>query len=257
MNEDKPINRRRFFREGLRELLKPLSNAIEPIEEAAKHFDRMTRAAAAAAAASGARPASGSASAGSRANPGAVDVPIRPGSRANPGATDVPIRPGSPGKIPLNVWLRPPGALPERQFLDTCSRCGTCVSVCPVECIQIDSSGQIAGGAPHINPDEKACIVCEGLQCTAGCPSGALRPLAVGEIRMGTAIWHSQPCLRSAGEECRICVDQCPLGSAAIELLDGRIVVHPFGCVGCGVCQQECPTNPRSIIVIPIAAKSP
>jgi hypothetical protein len=31
MSDDKPIDRRRFFREGLRELLKPLANAIDPV----------------------------------------------------------------------------------------------------------------------------------------------------------------------------------------------------------------------------------
>src|SRR5215208_425453 len=36
---DRPMDRRRFFREGLRELLKPLSKAAEPIERALKEFE--------------------------------------------------------------------------------------------------------------------------------------------------------------------------------------------------------------------------
>ena len=37
-----PVNRRRFFREGLRELLKPLANAIDPVHEAVKQFEAMS-----------------------------------------------------------------------------------------------------------------------------------------------------------------------------------------------------------------------
>ena len=73
---------------------------------------------------------------------------------------------------------------------------------------------------------------------------------------MGTAVWRSSSCLRSTGDSCTICIDKCPLGSAAIELKSGRVAVKPLGCIGCGVCQQECPTSPKSIVVIPISAKT-
>src|SRR3954469_21069777 len=43
MSDEKPINRRRFFREGLRELLRPLANAIEPIEKVSKHIGNLER----------------------------------------------------------------------------------------------------------------------------------------------------------------------------------------------------------------------
>ena len=42
---------------------------------------------------------------------------------------------------------------------------------------------------------------------------------------------------------------------AALELLDGRINVKEDGCTGCGVCQHDCPTMPRSITVIPKSAR--
>ena len=32
-DDERPIDRRRFFRQGLRELLKPLSKAVEPLHE--------------------------------------------------------------------------------------------------------------------------------------------------------------------------------------------------------------------------------
>ena len=41
MPDERHVNRRRFFREGLRELLKPLSKAVEPIQEVARHFNEL------------------------------------------------------------------------------------------------------------------------------------------------------------------------------------------------------------------------
>jgi NAD-dependent dihydropyrimidine dehydrogenase PreA subunit len=68
---------------------------------------------------------------------------------------------------------------------------------------------------------------------------------------MGTAAWNSESCLRTSGEDCSICVDHCPLGTYAIELINRDVVVHEKGCIGCGVCQHDCPTSPKSITVVP------
>src|SRR3954464_15124608 len=112
MADDRPIDRRRFFREGLRELLKPLSNATEPIERALRELE-------------------------------ALDTP-RVARRSS-----LPQPPQPP-----TTWLRPPGALAEQKFLGTCSRCGVCVSVCPAQCIKIDTSGLKGNGAPYIVASE-------------------------------------------------------------------------------------------------------
>jgi ferredoxin-type protein NapG len=199
------MDRRRFFREGLRELLRPLAGAAGPLERAIEQISKLDR------------------------------VERTP--------------PQAPRK--MNLWLRPPGSLDEQKFLDTCSRCGNCVSVCPAQCIKIDSTAAKGGGAPFIEPDAMPCVVCEGLKCMHVCPTGALLPTPLGHIDMGTARMNYQTCVRSKGENCTICIDQCPIGSVAIELQDGRVQVHEDGCIGCGVCQHYCPTNPKSIVVIP------
>jgi ferredoxin-type protein NapG len=148
-------------------------------------------------------------------------------------------------------WLRPPGALPPALFLDTCSHCMACVRVCPVQCIKIDSTGKKGGGAPFIDADATACAVCDGLYCMPACPTGALRPTPLTQIKMGTAVWHSETCVRSSGEDCTICIDHCPIGSFAIELSGNEVKVHEKGCIGCGICQHDCPTNPKAITVTP------
>jgi len=206
------MDRRRFFRRGLSELMRPLAAAMSPLEQAARKIEQLE----------------------------AIANSKRSGEK----------------KIPLTVWLRPPGALPEQQFKETCSRCGECVRVCPAEAIKLDASGKKGDGAPYIDADAMACVVCEGLQCMQVCPSGALVPTPLVEIDMGTAVWRQETCLRSKGENCTICVDQCPLGTAAIEIKGGDVAVNPLGCIGCGVCQHYCPTSPKSVYVIPIAAKT-
>ncbi len=56
-------------------------------------------------------------------------------------------------------------------------------------------------------------------------------------------------------EICDLCVAYCPLGSEAIELKElGNGKFFPEvkeGCVGCGVCQMLCPTDPKSIVIKP------
>ncbi len=211
-DDDKPLARRQFFRKGLAELLKPLAQAIAPVERTLKELERLeTRAL------------------------------------------------GSPSKnVSLKVWLRPPGALAERKFLDTCSRCGECVKVCPAEAIKLDATGRIGTSAPYIDADAMACVACDGLYCMSSCPSGALVPTPLNLIKMGTAVWRESTCVRTNGEDdCQKCVDICPMGTAAIDTRGREIVVKPLACIGCGLCQQHCPTEPKSISVIPRAAREP
>jgi MauM/NapG family ferredoxin protein len=207
MSQDKPMPRRRFFREGLLELFKPLARTVEPLQRVAEELGRLE-------------------------GPPAPVVPAPPERH----------------------WLRPPGSLEEQRYRETCSRSGECVNVCPARCIKLDYSGDQGEGVPYIEPNEMSCVLCTGLSCMHVCPSGALLPQIVDYIDMGVAVWHEGVCLRSNGQECTICVDRCPVGAKALGLEDGRVVVRE-GCTGCGVCQHDCPTNPKSITVLPKSAR--
>jgi len=149
------------------------------------------------------------------------------------------------------AWLRPPGAVAEDAFLDTCRRCGACVQVCPARAIQpLDRPGSRTDRTPVINADVMPCVVCDGLKCTQVCPSGALLPLADPRaIRMGLARVDAARCVRAQGEACSQCVELCPLGPVAITAEPAGLPRVLQGCVGCGVCQQACPTTPRAITV--------
>ncbi len=223
-DDDSPLNRRQFFRSGLRELFKPLGKVAAPLERVLDQIHAMDAEVATAAAHAAKRP---------------------PAAAADPS--------------PLGPVLRPPGALDERAFRDACSRCGECVRVCPVQAIKIDPAGLRGNGVPYVDADASACVLCDGLPCMHACPSGALVPTPVGHVDMGTAAWHEPTCLRTAGEPCTICVDACPIGEVAIVLDTtadpaGKVRVIDDGCTGCGVCQNRCPTSPKSITVTPTAA---
>ena len=155
------------------------------------------------------------------------------------------------------VFLRPPGAKQADEFETLCSRCGECAKACPVKCIQLDNTTQIGGGYPYIVPALAPCVVCDELACMKACPSGALTLVDKFHIRMGLAKVNHDSCLRQHGEDCRLCLESCPIGEQAIVVSQttGRVLVKPGGCVGCGMCEQACPTQPTSIDIQPARAE--
>ena len=224
-DDDRPFNRRNFFREGIKHLLRPMQNAAAPLEEMIKQLSALD-----------------------------LETDAVAKHKASK-APDQPVTP-PPFSLMIGTPIRPPGALPDQKFRETCSRCGECVKVCPVQCIKIDSSGVRGAGAPFIDIDSAACVMCDGLLCMNKCPSGALLPTPIGDIDMGTAHWHEEKCLRTTGENCTVCVDTCPIGEVAIILEGEKIKVIEDGCTGCGVCQNRCPTIPKSITITPRATGS-
>ena len=57
--------------------------------------------------------------------------------------------------------LRPPGAIPEDDFLAACIKCGQCVQVCPVEAIKLADGDEGYGlGVPYIDARAQACDFC-------------------------------------------------------------------------------------------------
>jgi ferredoxin-type protein NapG len=153
-----------------------------------------------------------------------------------------------------DVILRPPGALPDEDFEKACSKCGLCVQACPVKCIVIDAEARIGDGFPYILPALAPCVVCDELACMKACPTGALKLVEKAKIRMGLAVVDAGTCLRSHGEDCRLCVEACPIGDTAISIsqTSGRVLVKTNGCVGCGSCEHACPTDPAAVTIRPI-----
>jgi ferredoxin len=159
--------------------------------------------------------------------------------------------------------VRPPGSVPEKEFLEMCIRCGECFKVCPNNVLQAEGFQQGLAGlwTPLVNADWAGCeSSCNA--CGQVCPTGAIRALPLAEkkvARMGLAIVNEATCLPFANREaCQLCVDEChAAGYHAIEFIQVHTqvddegqpvassgylapVVLPEKCVGCGLCQTRC-----------------
>ena len=168
--------------------------------------------------------------------------------------------PFSAGATPV---IRPPGSVPENEFLDLCIRCGECFKACPNNVLQPMGLGDGLKNlwTPQAVPSWSGCEPsCNN--CGQVCPTGAIRALSIAEkrvVRMGLAVVDEQSCLPHAGKEaCQLCVDECDAaGYHAIEFervhgmtdpqgrpIDGTgflaPVVNAMKCVGCGLCQTRC-----------------
>lgn len=159
--------------------------------------------------------------------------------------------------------VRPPGSVPETDFLELCIRCGECFKVCPNNVLQAEGFKQGWEGlwTPEVVADWAGCEPsCNA--CGQVCPTGAIRALPLEEkrhARMGLAIVNPETCLPFAGREaCQLCVDECTAaGYNALEFIavhtrrddagqpiagSGFLApqVRAEACVGCGLCQTRC-----------------
>jgi ferredoxin-type protein NapG len=228
-----PQERRDFFSDAMKEVLSPFAGIIErkinPMLEAIQAIpdeaERLTK-----------------------MNFGMLD---QPQNRSVP----LSVRKSKPPER----YLRPPGAMAPEAFESVCSRCGNCVEACPADAIKLDVNGLSGEGFPYIVAAEAPCVVCDDLSCMKSCPTGALKLVDRLQIKIGTAKVDHATCLRDRGENCTLCVDACPitaddaghLAAITINAITGKVIVRKNICVGCGLCESRCPTEPRSIIVNP------
>jgi ferredoxin len=161
--------------------------------------------------------------------------------------------------------IRPPGVTDEREFLNKCVRCGNCMRVCPTKGLQpaMFESGFSGVWTPRLVPEIGYCEYNCNL-CGTVCPTGAIPRLSLAEKKeqkLGTAYIDKDLCIAWAeNKECIVCEEHCPIPQKAIkvnyEIFNGKKIPKPYVdvslCVGCGICQNKCPTRPiRSIVVSP------
>ncbi|MDR3045101.1 MAG: 4Fe-4S binding protein [Desulfovibrio sp.] len=160
--------------------------------------------------------------------------------------------------------LRPPGALPEPDFLARCVRCGLCAAACPTNTLQPAwlASGALGMFSPVVTPARGFCDpACHA--CARACPTTAIRRLADERTfaKIGTAEVLRDHCLAWAKKKrCLVCDEVCPYDAIALKPEPGYTVgvphVDPARCAGCGFCEKHCPetvqaTGQKAIIVRP------
>lgn len=152
--------------------------------------------------------------------------------------------------------IRPPGALPEREFRSKCTGCGLCVNVCHVmkyDAIAVAGLRDIKNlGTPFIKDmRDFPCGLC--MECPKRCPTGALRPIDKEEVRMGMALIDLGLCFGWNGDVCLSCSKACPLGAKVFEFYNSEWGNQPYineNCVGCGLCVKYCPLGGSAVKVI-------
>ncbi len=163
-------------------------------------------------------------------------------------------------------YIRPPGALPEEDFLGACIRCGLCVRDCPYDILFLGKVGEeIATGTPYFVARTGPCEMCEDIPCVAACPTNALDHglTDIETSRMGLAVVVDQEsCIAFHGLRCEVCFNVCPIRGRAISLdmqhnvRSGKHalfipVVHSDACTGCGLCERACILDEAAIKVLP------
>ncbi len=176
-------------------------------------------------------------------------------SSSRPSAAEVAaVRGAAGGGRAARPVIRPPGALPEAEFLATCEQCQVCVDACPEEAISITRESGAAGpmGTPLMKVQFRPCHLCEDVPCSHACPTGALRPIDVRDIKVGRAVVYAQLCINpSAAEPCESCLVACPV--MAISQPPGQLPnIDGSACTGCGQCVVACPTYPAALNVVPL-----
>ncbi|KPJ59759.1 MAG: hypothetical protein AMJ46_09695 [Latescibacteria bacterium DG_63] len=188
---------------------------------------------------------------------------------AGAGLLAIPLLRISPSeKRPHPRLIRPPGALPEADFLERCVKCSECMKVCLTNGLQptLLEAGLEGTWSPMLVPTvgycEYSCTLCGQV-----CPTGAIRELSVEEKRktvIGLAFIDKNRCLPYAfAVNCIVCEEHCPTPDKAIvfeetEAIDPygnsvtlkRPVVIPELCIGCGICEYKCPVLDEPAIYV-------
>jgi ferredoxin-type protein NapG len=172
--------------------------------------------------------------------------------------------------------LRPPGALPEKDFLATCIKCGMCVEACPYDALALAAPGDNRPiGTPYYTPRTAPCYMCSDIPCVAACPTASLdkalvsdkdesgdQKLNINLAKMGLSVIDRETCIAYSGIQCDACYRACPLIDKALtteytrNIRTGKHamlapVVHSEHCTGCGMCEKACVTDKASIFVLP------
>ena len=137
--------------------------------------------------------------------------------------------------------LRPPWAIPEQLFIETCNGCGECVRICPENILKLGR-----GKLPEVDFSHGYCSFCG--ECAAVCREHVFD-------RDRESAWDlkadfSESCLPFQGVTCYTCEECCEEEAIRFRLGDSASPLPSLdaeACNGCGACFSPCPAGAIAI----------
>ena len=171
-------------------------------------------------------------------------------------------------KVPeRQTRITPPGSQSARNMYSHCTACQLCVDNCPNNVLR-PSTDLKHFMQPESSYEQGYCRP-ECTTCSDVCPVGAIHPITVEEkssTQIGHAVWVRDNCVvLSDGVLCGNCARHCPTGAIQMVNTEGfskfkdrrgrdiRLqipVVDEERCIGCGACENLCPSRPFSAIYV-------
>ena len=175
-----------------------------------------------------------------------------------------------------NKLITPPGSISARNLSEHCTSCQLCINSCPNDVLR-PSNSLDRFMQPEVSYERGYCRP-ECTRCSQVCPTSAIKPITVEQktaIQVGHAVFIKENCVPVAdGIPCGNCARHCPTGAIQMVPLqsgvhqDGRRwldadnqeiprervllipVVNEEKCIGCGACENLCPSSPFSAIYV-------
>ena len=155
--------------------------------------------------------------------------------------------------------ITPFGSESVEKFYKHCTACQLCVTVCPNNVLRPSSRLEHLM-QPEMSFEKGYCRP-ECVKCSEVCPAGAIlkiTPEEKTEWKVGTAGVDYDLCVVNRdGVSCGNCARHCPVGAIRMvrknpnDEKSPRIPsVNEEKCIGCGACENLCPSRPISAITV-------
>lgn len=155
--------------------------------------------------------------------------------------------------------ITPFGSESVEKFYKHCTACQLCVAVCPNNVLRPSSRLEHLM-QPEMSFEKGYCRP-ECVKCSEVCPAGAIlkiTPEEKTEWKVGTAGVDYDLCVVNRdGVSCGNCAHHCPVGAIRMvrknpdDEKSPRIPsVNEEKCIGCGACENLCPSRPISAITV-------